>query len=44
MEIPAYEAMNNGMGSRLLEILMHHVSTRNYRLVIQHCPVMLFQI
>jgi putative transposase len=26
--------MNNGLGSRLLEILMHHVSTRNYRRVI----------
>jgi transposase-like protein len=34
VEIPAYEAMNNGLGSRLLEILMHHVSTRNYRRVI----------
>ena len=33
-EIPAYEAMNNGMGSRFLEILMHNVSTRNYRRVI----------
>jgi len=33
-EIPAYEAMNHGMGSRLLEILMHHVSTRNYRRVV----------
>ncbi len=32
--IPAYEAMNNGLGSRLLEILMHYVSTRNYRRVI----------
>jgi hypothetical protein len=26
VEIPAYEAMKNGMGSRLLEILMHNVS------------------
>lgn len=34
VEIPAYEAMKNGMGSRLLEILMHNVSTRNYRRVI----------
>lgn len=34
VEIPAYEAMNNGMGSRFLEILMHNVSTRNYRRVI----------
>ena len=34
VEIPAYEAMNHGLGSRLLEILMHHVSTRNYRRVI----------
>jgi putative transposase len=34
VEIPAYEAMKNGMGNRLLEILMHHVSTRNYRRVI----------
>jgi putative transposase len=33
-EIPAYEAMNHGMGSRLLEILMHNVSTRNYRRVL----------
>ena len=28
-EIPAYEAMNNGLCPRLLEILMHHVSTRD---------------
>jgi putative transposase len=34
VEIPAYEAMNHGMGSRLLEILMHNVSTRHYRRVI----------
>jgi len=34
VEIPAYLAMNNGLGSRLLEILMHNVSTRNYRRVI----------
>jgi len=34
VEIPAYEAMNNGMGSRFLEILLHNVSTRNYRRVI----------
>lgn len=34
MEIPAYEAMNHGLGSRLLEILMHNVSTPNYRRVI----------
>jgi putative transposase len=34
VEIPAYEAMKNGLGSRLLEILMHNVSTRNYRRVI----------
>jgi transposase-like protein len=34
VEIPAYEAMNYGLGSRLLEILMHNVSTRNYRRVI----------
>lgn len=34
VEIPAYEAMSNGLGSRLLEILMHNVSTRNYRRVI----------
>lgn len=34
VEIPAYEAMNHGLGSRLLEILMHNVSTRNYRRVI----------
>jgi len=34
VEIPAYEAMKNGMGSRLLEILMHNVSTRNYGRVI----------
>jgi len=34
VELPAYEAMNNGMGSRFLEILMHNVSTRNYRRVI----------
>ncbi len=34
VEIPAYEAMNHGWGSRLLEILMHNVSTRNYRRVI----------
>jgi len=34
VEIPAYEAMENGLGSRLLEILMHNVSTRNYRRVI----------
>jgi transposase-like protein len=34
VEIPAYEAMHNGMGSRFLEILMHNVSTRNYRRVI----------
>lgn len=26
--------MNNGIGSRLLEVLMHNVSTRNYRRVI----------
>ena len=34
VEIPAYEAMNNGLGSRLLAILMHNVSTRNYKRVI----------
>jgi putative transposase len=34
VEIPAYEAMSNGLGSRLLEILMHNVSIRNYRRVI----------
>ena len=34
VEIPAYEAMNSGIGSRLLEILLHNVSTRNYRRVI----------
>jgi transposase-like protein len=34
VDIPAYEAMNHGMGSRFLEILMHNVSTRNYRRVI----------
>jgi len=34
VEIPAYEAMKNGLGSRLLEILMHNVSTRNYQRVI----------
>jgi putative transposase len=34
VEIPAYEAMNHGLGSRLLEILMHNVSTRHYRRVI----------
>lgn len=34
VEIPAYQAMQNGLGSRLLEILMHNVSTRNYRRVI----------
>lgn len=34
VEIPAYEAMNHGLGSRLLEILMHNVSTRNYRRVL----------
>jgi len=34
VEIPAYEAMNNDLGSRLLAILMHNVSTRNYKRVI----------
>lgn len=34
VEIPAYEAMKNGLGSRLLAILMHNVSTRNYKRVI----------
>ncbi|MBM4295211.1 MAG: hypothetical protein FJ126_09960 [Deltaproteobacteria bacterium] len=34
VEIPAYEAMKNGLGSRLLAILMHNVSTRNYQRVI----------
>ena len=34
VEIPAYEAMKTGLGSRLLAILMHNVSTRNYRRVI----------
>jgi len=34
VEIPAYEAMNSVMGPRFLKILMHNVSTRNYRRVI----------
>jgi len=34
VEIPAYEVLRNGLGSRLLEILMHNVSTRKYRRVI----------
>jgi transposase-like protein len=36
LEIPAYEAMrtNSRLGQRLLEILMHGVSTRHYRKVL----------
>lgn len=34
VEIPAYEAMKTGLGSRLFKILMHNVSTRNYHRVI----------
>jgi hypothetical protein len=36
LEIPAYEAMqtNSRLGQRLLEILMHGVSTRHYRQVL----------
>lgn len=34
VEIPAYEAMNSGVGNRLLDILMRGVSTRNYQDVI----------
>lgn len=34
VEVPAYEAMRNGLGSQLLAILMHNVSTRNYQRVI----------
>ena len=36
LEIPAYQAMqtNSRLGQRILEILMHGVSTRNYRKVL----------
>ena len=36
VEVPAYAAMRNGerMGARMLDILMHSVSTRNYKEVI----------
>ena len=36
MSIPAYEAMlgNSRLGRRMLEILLHGVSTRNYRKVL----------
>lgn len=34
VEIPAYEAMNSGVGNRLLDILMRGVSTRNYQEVV----------
>jgi transposase-like protein len=34
VEVPAYEAMRNGLGSQLLAILMHNVSTRNYQRVV----------